>query len=303
MTWLVTGGSGFLGRHVLTLLQDRGERVVALGRKRPSGCPIEEFRRADLNDASATAQAVHHIAPDHVIHAAGKTPPAASPDLYLANVRATMTLFDAIRQLDRPCRVVLAGSAAELGPVPAEHLPANEDCPCRPTDAYGLSKWAATRLGQTQTAPLEVMIGRIFNLIGPGTPIAQAFGRFAAALADPETAVMKVGDLDARRDFIDVRDAASALIALAEQGTAKQVYHIGTGESHSVREGLGELIRLSGRSVYVEEASARRGPSDSTADNTRIRGQTGWQPVVSWSQSLSDLWAEVCRRSASRLVA
>lgn len=307
MTWMVTGGSGFLGRSVLAALEASGEQVVALGRNRPAGWPVERFARADLDDPIGLARAVEMIAPDVVIHAAGKTPPAPAHALYLANTRATMFLLESLRAEGRPCRVVLAGSAAELGPVPCERLPAREDEECRPTDAYGLSKWAATRLGLMQGAPLSVTVARIFNPIGPGMPASQAFGRFAATLAEPGAEVLRfrVGDLAARRDFLDVRDAASALIALGRDGRPGSIYHVGTGRSRPVEDGLRELIRLSGRAVEVEEATAcvRRGPSDSFADVSRIAEHVGWRAEIPFEASLADLWAEARRGAGARRVA
>lgn len=308
MTWLVTGGSGFLGRHVLAALADRaerGERVVALGRHHPGAWPLDDFVRADLDDRAGLSRAISQIAPDVVIHAAGKTPPAPSALLYRANTRATALLLDALRNTGKPIRVVLAGSAAELGPVPIEELPVGEGQRCRPSDAYGLSKWGATRLGLSSPAPLDVVVARLFNPIGPGLPTSQAFGRFAAILAErsADPLVLNVGDLSARRDFLDVRDAASALVALGESGPGRSIYHVGTGVSRSVAEGLEELIRLSGREVRIEESPSRRGPADSRADNRRIVSQTGWSPAFAWEASLADLWDEARRSREARRVA
>ena len=185
MTWLITGGSGFLGGYVLKALADAPYRVIALGRRHPGGWPVEQFVRANLDDAEALDQTIAAIAPDVVIHAAGKTPPASSTALYLANTRNTKHLLNALAATGKPCRVVLTGSAAELGCVPVEELPANEEQTCRPADAYGMSKWAATKLGLLAELPLEVMVARLFNPIGPGMPTSQAFGRFAAILAEP----------------------------------------------------------------------------------------------------------------------
>ena len=197
--------------------------------------------------------------------------------------------------------MVLAGSAAELGPVPVGDLPVGEDYPCRPGDAYGLSKWLATTAGLAARPPLEVIVARVFNPVGPGQPGSQALGRFADLLNDPgpDPLHLTVGDLDARRDFIDVRDVARAFIALALLGHPGQVYHVGTGRSHRVREGLDGLIGLSGRKVEVEVDPLRsrgRGPDDSRADPTRLMTHTGWRPEIGWEQSLADLWDEARAR-------
>jgi GDP-4-dehydro-6-deoxy-D-mannose reductase len=195
--------------------------------------------------------------------------------------------------------VVLAGSAAELGPIAAEDLPVAEDYPCRPADSYGLSKYLASAAGLAARPPLEALVARIFNPIGPGLPESQAFGRFAARLAEPGAGpvCLGVGDLEARRDFIDVRDVARALIALACEGKPGKVYHVGTGQSHRVADGLEHLIRLSGRRVAVEILPQHPGASlsvtrDSRADIGRIVDETAWRPEIGWQRSLEDLWQE-----------
>jgi nucleoside-diphosphate-sugar epimerase len=303
--WLVTGGSGFLGRHLLAALVARpaGAEVVALGRRAPSGWPPHSFVRADLDDRPGLTRAVAALAPAVVFHMAGRTPPADPVHFFHSNTRAAVHLLDALRALDRPVRVVLAGSAAELGPVPVEDLPAGEDHPCRPADAYGLSKWFAAAFGLRQPPPLEVVAARIFNPIGPGLPPTQALGRFAAELAKagPDPLRLAVGDLEPRRDFIDARDVADALHALALRGRPGLVYHVGTGRSRRVGDGLERLIRLSGRRVeVVARPDGRRGPMDSRADVRRIADHTGWTPRISWEQSLADLWDERAGRPSAR---
>ena len=298
--WLVTGGSGFLGRHVLGAL---GDRAVALGRRCPPGWPLGSFVAADLERPETLARAVRETRPDFVIHAAGRTPPASPDDCYRANTLGTVRLLDALRDEARPVRVVLAGSAAELGPVPVDRLPVGEGHPCRPVEPYGLSKWLATCAGLAAAPPVEVVSGRVFNPVGPGQPANQAFGRFAAHLLGPDPGPIDVGDLGARRDFVDVRDVARALIALAERGRAGLVYHVGTGRSRRVGDGLARLVARSGRAVDVRESSASRGPGDSRADVTRIAEHTGWRPEVPFEASLDALWDEAEARSRLPLTA
>jgi GDP-4-dehydro-6-deoxy-D-mannose reductase len=299
-TWLITGATGFVGGHVLqAIAADPGSQsreVVVLGRRRPDGFLDHSFIAADLEDSRAVDRAVRSIEPDYVIHTAGRTPPATDDALYRANLWGTVHLLAALRSLERPVRIVISGSAAELGPVDERHLPVSEHYIARPETAYGWSKWFATRAGQTARPPLEVMLARVFNPIGPGTPNSQAFGRFATLLSEPGHCpiTLSVGELDTRRDFIDVRDVARSLIALAIHGQPGLVYHVGTGQSHSVRDGLDALIAMSGRTVRVESHPAlvgRGGPADSRADITRIASHTGWRPETSWQDSLRDLWA------------
>ncbi len=305
MDWLVTGGSGFLGRWVLSVL--RASDVVALGRRCPNGWDRSRFVEADLEDRVRLSEAIGRLKPRNVLHLAGATPPASAERMYRANVLGTDGLLGALRQNGRPVRVVLVGSAAELGPVPVGRLPVDEGVECRPLSGYGLSKWAAGYLGRVAEPPLEVMSARLFNPVGPGLPPSQAFGRFARMLAEPgpDPLRMVVGDLEARRDFIDVRDVAQALVKLAETGHAGEVYHVGTGQSRSVREGLERLIELSGRRVEVETRTEARamGPADSRAGIGKIQKDTDWAPEFAFERSLADLWAEVSRSEEPRQVA
>lgn len=301
-SWLVTGGNGFLGRHVLNLLQGEPDaELFAIGRRRPAGIPEDRFVEADLSDFEATRSGLRGLAPDWVIHTAGKTPPASDEELLRANMGATNHLLAALRAMGRPMRVVLSGSAAELGPVDESKLPVNEDYPPEPVNAYGRSKWMATQSGLAEGPPLQVIAARIFNPIGPGIPPGQALGAFAARLAadGPDPLVLPVGDLAPRRDFIDVRDVARALIALARLGRPGHLYHVGTGRSRSVAEGLDLLIAMSGRSVIVREDTGllrRVGPADSRADIRKIVSEIGWKPQIGFEESLRDLWDEVKTR-------
>ena len=300
--WLITGATGFVGRQVLIALHDEANRsaarvdnVMVLGRRCPPGWPESRFAAVELNDASEIRAAIERIAPDVVIHTAGRTPPHPDEELYRANFWATRHLLSALRSLRKTVRVVLSGSAAELGPVEESRLPVSEAYACDPVGAYGRSKWLATKCGLSERAPLEVMVARFFNPIGPGIPPTQALGQFAVRLVDPgpDPLELVVGDLDSRRDFVDVRDVARAMIALALRGRAGMVYHVGSGQSHRVGDGLERLVLLSGRTVRVIIDPAlykRRGPADSRADIDRIIEHTGWRPGIPWEQSLVDLW-------------
>jgi nucleoside-diphosphate-sugar epimerase len=125
-TWLVTGGSGFLGRHLLDRLGHEPVEVVTIGRRPIPG----RFVEADLLDREGLRRVLAELSPSLVFHLAGKTPPAVSPALDRANRVATSCLLEELTRLGRPVRIVVAGSAAELGPVPVKCLPVGEDYPC-----------------------------------------------------------------------------------------------------------------------------------------------------------------------------
>jgi nucleoside-diphosphate-sugar epimerase len=300
--WVLTGANGFIGRqvvralyHTADLTTNRDDKVIVLGRRCPDGWPERAFAEVDLRDATQIRAAIERITPDVVIHTAGRTPPAPDDELYQINFWATLHLLSALRSLRKTVRVILSGSAAELGPVDDAHLPVNESYACDPVDSYGRSKWLATKGALSESMPVEVIVARVFNPIGPGTPASQALGRFASRLAEPAPGPLEltVGDLDSRRDFIDVRDVAQAMVELARRGRPGLVYHVGTGRSQRVGDGLERLVQLSGRSIRLSVDPAlydRRGPADSRADIERITTHTSWRPQISWEDSLEDLW-------------
>ena len=297
--WLVTGGSGFIGRHVLDALASRtGDRpeVASIGRSEPERPTSVTHHRCDLDDPSTVRRFAATIRPDVVLHLAARTPPADPRAMFRTNTGATATLLDALEALGRPCRFVHAGSIAEHGPIPSESLPAGASTPCRPADSYALSKWCASNLTRFQRRWVEGIVARIANPIGPGMSRRQAFGRFAAALASGRGPLrLGVGDLSARRDFVDVRDVAEALIGLGERGVPASIYHVGTGRSRTVAEGLETLALLSGRELdlHVDDSCLGRAlPRDSRVDLGPILPDTGWMPRISFESSLRDLWDE-----------
>src|SRR5262249_15057280 len=141
-------------------------QVFVLSRHRPANGTAYGFVEADLNNPEGLHKALHGIEPDFVIHTAGKTRPASDEELYKPNFWSTPHPRGALRRIGRPMRIVLAGSAAELGPVEEARLPVDESYPADPVDGYGRSKWMATRSGLAERHPLEVVAARIFNPIG-----------------------------------------------------------------------------------------------------------------------------------------
>lgn len=297
--WLVTGSTGFLGQAVLELLTRRPDlQIVRLVRPghRLAGTPGTIV--ADPGQPQSWLPDLHNIQPGIVLHLAGRTPPASAEELFTDNLELTRQLLRGLDLMGRPVRLVHAGSAAELGNVPVDQLPVHESYLPEPVTPYGQSKWAAAQAVMAAGNQIRPVVARIFNIIGPGQATSQAFGRYAADLfrADPAKPlqIMAMG-LKHRRDFIDIRDVARALVTLAEYPNPARLYHVGRGESRSVGEGLDVLVRASGKKVDIIESQGggSLGPADSRADVRRIRADTGWVPQISFEQSLIDLWSSI----------
>ena len=214
-------------------------------------------------------------------------------DAYFAvNVLGTENVVDA---LPGGVRLVLASSAEVYGKLQPEELPVGEDAPLRPSTPYALTKAAAERLALYRDA----VVVRSFNLIGPGQRPHFALPSFARQLraiqAGEAEPVLRVGNLDAARDFVHVDDAADAYRLLAEQGEAGGCYNLASGTAVVLRTALERLIATAGVDVAIVQDPDRMRPSDvpmMAGDAARLRG-LGWQQERSFGQALSDLWESV----------
>ena len=222
-------------------------------------------------------------------------------ETYEANVIGTARIARAIARHtkttgERP-RLIFASSGEVYGSVPADSLPIDEAMTMNPNNPYAASKAAAELLllGEHRSFGLDVVIGRAFNAIGPGQSTRFAIADFAAQLIEIRNgapARLTVGNLDAQRDFLDVRDVASAYVALAQRGAAGGTYNICSGVPRSVRSLLDELISLADVRIEIISDSVRMRPSETPAmfgSNVKLRSETGWLPVRSLTSSLQDI--------------
>ena len=301
---LVTGVGGFSGKHMVERLRFRSPAaIVGLDRAAAVPAGLDLYIECDLTDPDAVWNAVFRARPDVVFHLAGLFGAASPEVIWEVNVRGFGHLCTALRSYQQepgyPIRLVTVGSAAELGSAGAAELPVTEEAACRPETDYGKSKLAVTRLAQAEPTdgPLQIVIPRVFNLVGPGLSGSLSLGSFARqidAVGRGAAAVVRCGPLFARRDFVDVRDAVEAYLALAERGRAGQVYNVCAGRSYRIGDQLQEMIESAGGNIPVAEdrSGPRRGDlPDIYGDHTKITRETGWRPTIPMRRSLADLMA------------
>lgn len=302
MRALVTGASGFIGTHLLAALRVGGWDVTPGGGPRDG----EGFVPLDLADAQSLRAGLDIAKPDVVFHFAGQ--PAvpesvARPwETYDVNALGTARLLQAIREYalagDKAPRVVFASSADVYGHRTREELPLRETLAPNPINPYAASKAAAEAilLGEAHAYGLDVVIARTFNNIGPGQSEQFVVASFAAQLARAANGgprIMEVGNLDASRDFLDVRDGVSAYIALARDGIAGEIYNVCSGSAVAIKDVLRELIGISHAAVEIRQDPARMRPSDvpiSYGSNEKLRAATTWTPRISLPQTLRDIY-------------
>lgn len=291
---LVTGASGFLGRHLVTRLAAGGVRTTALCLER-GPLPAEiELVHADVRDRAAVAAAVAATNPDAIVHLAALSHVGDSwkrmPDYFDVNVLGTEHVAAAAAGR----RLVFASTAEVYGLVPDDEQPITEQRRPAPRSPYALTKAAAER---TALAAGAVVV-RLFNLAGPGQLATFALPSFAAQLAAIERGegepVLRVGNLAARRDFVHVDDAVDGLTSLVTDRDAGGVFNLASGRSISIADALDALRRVAGVEAKVEVDPERFRPVDVPrleGDSSRLRG-LGWAPRRSFDQALAELWAE-----------
>lgn len=292
-TVLVTGAHGFLGSHVVTAVRTRWPtaRVVTSDLSAREG---SEVVVADLTLPRAAEELLAESRPEVVFHMAGPRPDADEEALELLGAEATLRLFEAVSAVVPSATVVVPGSAAEYGDVPAAEQPVVEERGEHPRTPYGRAKLAQTCLMRDFAARgLRAVSGRVFNPVGPGASPATLLGSLLcrmAAASDGATIVL--GDLSAVRDLVHVADVADALVALAERGTAGQVFNVCTGVGTPVRELVEEAVRACGRALSVDEHGARsaasEGVSTSVGSPAKIERVTGWVASRDWRAAVRE---------------
>jgi GDP-4-dehydro-6-deoxy-D-mannose reductase len=292
---LITGVGGFVGLRLARHLLACGDRVSGTYLDVRPDLEGVALYDANLLDRRALDEAVAEADPDAIVNLAGLSHIGDSwgekmPDYFWVNFAGTENLLAAAAGR----KVIVVSSADVYGEVPAESQPIPEGRPVSPRSPYAVTKAAAERLAFAAGA----VVARSFNLIGPGQAPSFVLPAFAAQLAaiarGERPAVLRVGNLAARRDFVHVDDGAAAYRLLAAKGERGGVYNIASGRAFSIEEILRRLMAIAGVSARVETDPEKFRAVDLPllqGDAGRLRA-LGWEPRRSVDDALSDLWKE-----------
>lgn len=317
MTTLITGVAGFVGgylaRHIATIAPETVIHGTILPGSNPPDIPGVTYHELDLKDRQATADLIEALRPAYIYHLAAQAfVPRSFEDPWETlenNILSQLNVILACIQTQIQPRMLVVSSAEIYGIIQPHELPITEEAPLRPTSPYGVSKIAQDLLGYQYhlSHDLPIMRVRAFNHIGPGQApnfVAPAFAmqiaRIEAGLQEP---VISVGDLSARRDFTDVRDVVRAYHLILQKGIPGAVYNVASGRSNSARELLDILLSHTDRQVQVVLNPDLLRPASIPVlegDFTRLHAATGWEPQISFEQTLVDILND-CRQRVSEL--
>ena len=315
MKVLITGITGFVGSHLAdyTLAKENVE-VYGTIRWRSKTENIEHIKdklhliQCNLNDASSVNDLIVDIKPDKIFHLAAQSFVPTSwnspAETLTSNIIGELNIFEAIRRAKINPWIQIAGSSEEYGMVYSNETPIKETNPLRPLSPYGVSKVAQDLLAYQyyMSYKLNVVRTRAFNHTGPRRGEVFVCSEFAKRIAEIEKGqkepVILVGNLDAQRDFTDVRDIVKAYWLGLDKCKPGEVYNICTGKAYRIGEVLDILISLSKVKIEVGKDPAKMRPSDVPylgGDSTKFRDATGWKPEIPFERTLKDLlnyWRE-----------
>lgn len=297
---VITGGGGFVGRHLIAELLSAWPGVgIEVWDTRVENVPTGVTGTIiDITKPEGYIARLQELQPNWVVHLAAVASVAFAiqhPDITeQVNVEGTRNLLLAITE-HAPATKVLAVSSADIYPPslkPTAELPLSAAQPANP---YAASKLGMEKVIEEQFDERCIRV-RPFPHIGPGQAVGFVTADFASQIAAAEdneaSPTMKVGNLNAQRDFTDVRDVVRAYRLLMETGTVGEVYNVASGKAWPIEEILQKLLALSTVEISVEQDPARARPADNpvlVGDATKLMTATGWKPQIPLDQSLRDI--------------
>lgn len=314
MKVLITGITGMIGTHLTNLLLNEGFSVAGISRATSSSRYLADnggFRhfKGDIMDIKFLQYVWSEVRPDLVFHLAGQAYNGeswkAEETTYHLNIKGSRNVFEVCKELSPKARIIPACSSAEYGFVPQDFFPINEDTtPLRPITPYGVSKSAMEMMARQfhLNYKMDFVLPRLFIHLGPDHPPVTAIQNFARQLAaiklGLQEPILKVGNLETSRDFVDVRDGVKALYLLSMKGNPGEVYNVCTGTAFSIKDALNILIKISAVDVNVEIDATLFRPSDEKLllGNPSKLAALGWSPTIPFKDTLSDIFNNWLKR-------
>jgi len=300
MKALITGVNGFVGDYLSKYLIEQGYTVY--------GTVIEDnvimenvnIKKMNLLNHEEVMETIKSIKPDQIYHLAGQSAVGLSwkePTLTMnVNINGTINLLDAVRENNIGTKVLIIGSSDEYGVIKPEDCPINEEHKLNPSSPYAISKMTQEEVAKLyiNSYKMNLIMVRAFNHIGPMQSKNFVVSDFASKVAEIEKGaepIIRVGNLQAYRDFTDVRDIVKGYAMLMENGTIGELYNIGSGNAYKIQDILDILLSLSNTKITVEIDPDKLRPSDVPivqCDNSKIKSHINWVPQYDIKNTLKD---------------
>lgn len=309
MKGLVIGAAGFVGNYLLNEMYANGMECYAtkLAHEKLEH-PHAKVYDLDIMSKDDIVTLLLQVQPDYIFHLAAQSSVGLAwknPGLTVdVNIKGSLNVMDAIRELSYKPKVLLIGSGEEYGHIRPGETPITEMNLLRPGNIYAATKACQNMIGSiySKAYDMDLMMVRAFNHIGPGQAPMFVVSDFCKQVAEIEKGlrepVMKVGNLAAKRDFTDVRDVVKAYVKLIQVGVAGETYNVGSGNAKAIQDILDTIISMSDCQIKVEIDPDKLRPVDVPiieADITKLQELTGWKPEISIEQTIRetlDYWRE-----------
>lgn len=319
MQVLVTGAGGFVGPYLIRQIHtiDADTRIFGsvYSVSESDNLPNVIYHQADLLDYDAVLNLLSIAKPDVIYHLAGQSSPSKALESVWrtieTNVRIQLNLFQACIELNiKPRILIMSSGEIYCGGVSEPHImPVNEKSELRPSNPYALSKVTQDLMGLEYFLSYRLPIIRVrpFNHTGAGQQASFVAPDFALQIAKIEAGlqapVMRVGNLEAKRDFTDVRDVVRAYVLLSTKGELGEAYNVSSNTAYSIQYLLDTLLGYTDSEITVEIDAAKFRPIDVPivqGDNSRLQQLTGWKPTIGFEKTLFDLLQD-CRQRVQKM--
>jgi len=303
MKALIIGGAGFVGNYLIEHCKRDWQWSVHVT-KMPNETianPDVSIHDLDILEKKEITALLQTVRPDCIFHLAAQSSVAVSwknPALTVdVNVKGSINVLEAIRELDYSPRILLIGSGEEYGHILPGETPISERNTPRPGNIYAATKACQNMIGAiyAKAYQMQIMMVRAFNHIGPNQSPLFVVADFCRQVAEIEAEmrppVIHVGNLAAERDFTDVRDVVRAYSLLIQKGQPGETYNVGSSHAVSIEEVLTQILSLSARQIQVSVDPDRLRPVDIPiieADITKLREVTNWTPAIPLQQTLEE---------------
>ena len=299
---LVIGAAGFVGDYLINEMHKNVMEIHAtkLSHEKFEN-PCAKIYDLDIMDKEAIIALLFEVRPDYIFHLAAQSSVGLAwknPGLTVdVNIKGSLNVMDALRELFYKPRVLMIGSGEEYGHIQPNEIPIAEGNLLRPGNIYAATKACQNMIANiySKAYDMELILVRAFNHIGPGQAPMFVVSDFCKQVAEIEKGlrepVMRVGNLAARRDFTDVRDVVRAYVKLVQLGQPGETYNVGSGNARMIQDILELIISKSSAKIKVEIDPNKLRPVDVPiieADISKLNALTGWKPSIPLEQTIQE---------------